>query len=888
MHNLWRRILCLSGRLVLSLRYKVTFIGLDRIKRSDRARLIIPNHPSLLEPAVIFTHLWPILHPRPLLYSGNFQHPALKWLLKSFEIIEMPFTREHSAEAREKAEKAVRQAIEGLREGKSHIMWPSGRIYRHPYERLGGTSALSEILNAVSDMEIVAVRTSGMWGSMWSYAFLGTNPDILMCIKRGIQALLSSLVFFMPRRSLTVTVEIIDREKMPGFEKEEVNRFFERWYNADAPEEAVYVPYHRILGPRAYSFPDLIDENVADFSRVKASTKRAIQEIIQEHLRRPLLPEHCRADTELEDLGLDSLERMEIGAIVEGRFGFRMDRVPLTFGQLAALADGMLQAEKTTVTPPPSSWFRKNSSGGPLELPDNTIHRAFVKYALRFRDTTAAADDASGVITYERLLVTVLILSRRIRTIPSQHIGILLPSSTACTAAFLAVHMAERTPVMLNWTTGPGSLAHAAKLLELTHIITSRRFIDRTGVKVEKTGYLFLEDMKAGISKAEMISTLLSVRFNSNGILKNIPEVSDDKTAAVLFTSGSEKAPKAVPLSHRNIISNVRSGMQYLEALKDDSLLSILPPFHSFGLTAAMLLPILGGMRMVHHPDPTDACGLVAKIAAYRPTMLFCTPTFLQYILDRASGSDIQSLRTVVTGAEKCPQSVFDRLRAMAPAAVLYEGYGITECSPIVSMNCPSGIREGSIGRAVPDVEVRVVDCETMKQLPIETMGMLIVSGPGVFSGYLAPDGPSPFIEYEGKRWYVTGDLAKLDKEGYITFCGRLRRFLKAGGEMISLPALEEPFSERFPATKDGPKVAVEGLEYEGKRKILLFSTEEITLGEANSILAERGMKGIMRIDRVMRLERIPVLGTGKTDYKVLKKLIEDLHGSDGENGPED
>ncbi|MHC9539550.1 MAG: AMP-binding protein [Vulcanimicrobiota bacterium] len=882
MKDLWRRILCLAGRLILSLRYNVTFKGLDTIKHSDRARLIIPNHPSLLEPAVVFTHLWPILHPRPMLYSGNFRHPMLRWLLESFEIVEVPFTREHSAEAREKAEKAVHQAIDGLREGKNHLMWPSGRIYRQPYERLGGTSALAEILNAAPDVEIIAVRTSGMWGSMWSYAFLGTNPNIPMCIKRGIQALISSLIFFMPRRSLTVTVEVIDRSSLPGLEKEEVNRFFESWYNLDGPEEAVYIPYHRIFGPRRYSFPALIDETVIDFDKVKAETKRAIAEILQEHLRRPLLPEHCRAETELEDLGLDSIERMEIGAIVEGRFGFRMDRVPLTFGQLAALADGMLQAENPKITNAPSLWFRENKDSGPLELPENTIHHAFIHYALRFRDSTAAADDTSGALTYERLLVTVLILACRIRLIPSEHIGILLPSSAACTAAFLAVHCAGRIPVMLNWTTGPGNLAHAAKLLELSHVVTSRRFIDRTGIKVENTSYLFLEDMKAGISKAEMVSTLLSVRFNSKGILKSIPEVSDNKTAVVLFTSGSEKSPKAVPLSHRNIISNVRSGMQYLEARKDDSLLSILPPFHSFGLTAAMLLPLLGGMRMVHHPDPTDASGLVAKIAAYRPTMLFCTPTFLHYILDRASVHDLQSLRTVVTGAEKCPQSVFDGLRAKAPGAVLYEGYGITECSPIVSMNSPSGIREGTIGRAVPDVEVRVVDYETMRQLPDGTMGMLIVSGPSVFSGYISPDGPPPFVEYEGKRWYVTGDLVRLDKEGYITFCGRLRRFLKAGGEMISLPALEEPVAAKFPPTKEGPQVAVEGLESEGKRKIMLFTTEEITLGEANSLLAECGMRGIMRIDEVMRLERIPVLGTGKTDYKVLRKLIEDSQSRDG------
>ncbi len=878
MRNLWRSILCLLGRFILSLRYKVTVKGLERIMNSDRARLIIPNHPSLLEPAVVFTHLWELFHPQPMLYSGNFQHPLLRWLLKAFEVIEVPFTREHSNDAREKAEMAVHQVIGGLREGKNQLMWPSGRIYRQPYERLGGTSALAEILEASPDIEIIAVRTRGMWGSMWSFAYLGTNPNIPMCLKRGIQALLSNLIFFMPRRIVNITIEVIDRSTLPGLDKEEVNRLFESWYNAPGSEEATYVPYHCVFGPRTYDFPALINETSVDFDKVKAETKKAIREIIQERVKRPLQPEQCRAETQLEDLGLDSLERMEIGAIVEGRFGFRIDRVPLTFGQLAALADGLLNGEKPEITPAPPLWFKKGSKGGPLELSGDTIHNAFINIALRFRYEIASADDTSGVLTYERLLVSVLIMARRIRLLPGEHIGILLPASTACTVVFLAAHFAGKTPVMLNWTTGPGNIAHAAKLLKLSNVITSRRFIDRTGIKVEGTSYIFLEHMKAAISKAEMITTLLGVHINTRGMMKDIPEISDDKTAVVLFTSGSEKAPKAVPLSHRNIISNIRSGIQNLAATTDDRLLSILPPFHSFGLTAAMLLPLLGGMRMVHHPDPTDATALVAKIEAYRPTMLFCTPTFLHHILDRASAKDLGSLRTVVTGAEKCPQSVFDRLRIMAPGAVLYEGYGITECSPIVSMNCPSGVKEGTIGRAVPGVEVRVVDHETMQPLPEETMGMLLVNGPNVFSGYLAPDGPPPFIEHEMKRWYVTGDLAKIDQEGYITFCGRLKRFLKAGGEMISLPALEEPIAAKFPATKDGPRVAVEGIDFEGGRKIMLFTTEEITAGEANSLLAERGMRGIMRIDEVKKLDSIPVLGTGKTDYKVLRKLIEASH----------
>ncbi len=225
----------------------------------------------------------------------------------------------------------------------------------------------------------------------------------------------------------------------------------------------------------------------------------------------------------------------------------------------------------------------------------------------------------------------------------------------------------------------------------------------------------------------------------------------------------------------------------------------------------------------------------------------------------------------VIVGAEKCPQSVFDRFAQAAPAAKVLEGYGITECSPVVAVNPPEDNRPGTVGKAMPSVETCVIDLETNQTLPAGKMGMLLVSGPTIFSGYLGYDGESPFRERDGKRWYVTGDLTEIDADGYIHFSGRLKRFLKAGGEMVSLPALEEPFVHLFPPTKDGPRVAVEGVEIDGGgRRIVLFSTEEVSLRDANDLLQREGFQGVLRLDEVRRVEKLPVLGTGKTDYKTL------------------
>jgi acyl-CoA synthetase (AMP-forming)/AMP-acid ligase II len=209
----------------------------------------------------------------------------------------------------------------------------------------------------------------------------------------------------------------------------------------------------------------------------------------------------------------------------------------------------------------------------------------------------------------------------------------------------------------------------------------------------------------------------------------------------------------------------------------------------------------------------------------------------------------------------------------VAPGAHLLEGYGVTECSPVVAVNRPEAHSPGSVGQPLPGVEVRVEDLETGEKLPPGKMGMLLVSGPCVFPGYLGEEA-SPFVEREGKRWYVTGDLVEIDAEGFIHFRGRLKRFLKAGGEMISLPALEEVFTRLHPPTKDGPLVAVEGVETESGRHIMLFTTEPITLKEANALLQKEGFHGVMRLDEVRRLDKIPVLGTGKIDYKRLREMI--------------
>jgi long-chain-fatty-acid--[acyl-carrier-protein] ligase len=860
---------CVSVR---SLRYRVRVHGREKLRGLSGPTLILPNHPAYLDPPIVLSVLWPSLRPRPMLYEGHFRHFLLRPLVPLLDALPVPDLDQPSDEARARIHQAINDVIEGLRQGTNFLLWPAGQVQRENVERLGPARAASEILQAVPEANLVLVRTRGLWGSRFSYAFTGKQPDLLGELRKGFRILLSNLLVFTPRRRLDIKVEVVDRRKLPDLRRETLNPWLDAWYNAPGPETPTFVPYHFLFGRRTYEFPQPASPAVVDATRITAQTKEAVRQIVEDNLHRPLEESLHKPETRLAEIGLSSLEVVDVTRAVERRFGFTADVTPTTLGELWLLAQGF--AESGPVQPAPVEWSHRPSDEGPLTLSGETFLDAFVTRALANRKDVAGADDLAGVATYETLLIGTLTLARRLARLPGTNVGLMLPASVACDVAFFALHLAGKLPIMLNWTTGPANLAHAAKVMGLTHVLTSRAFIDRLGVKTEGWEYLYLEDLRKSVGRFELLRTLLTVRFLPGLVCRRLPKVAPQQFAVVLFTSGTERAPKAVPLTHENILSDLRGGVTSFGVTRRDSLLDFLPPFHSFGLSVGILFPLLTGLRVVHHPDPTDAARLARKIAAYQPTILLTTPTFLGFILDRAQQGRLSSLRLIVLGAEKCHESLRQRCAELIPNATIIEGYGITECSPVVSVNRPDANRPGTVGQPLPGVEVCVVNLAIGEKLPPRQTGLLLVSGPMVFPGYLAYDGPSPFQERDGKRWYVTGDLAEVDADGYIRLAGRLKRFLKVGGEMISLGALEEPFTHLYPPTQEGPRVAVEGIETANGPRIVLFSTEPISLRDANALLHKEGLQGILHLDDVQQVAGIPVLGTGKTDYKVLRDML--------------
>ncbi|MEI9997683.1 MAG: AMP-binding protein [Verrucomicrobiota bacterium] len=864
------------GRPLTRLRYQVEVEGLDKLRAVRGAAIVLPNHPGHVDPVLVMTYLGGEVDLRPLVVSGMYRPFYLNPLMRFINALEVPDLVAHSQSAREAVEPLIRTVVAGLDRGEKFLIYPSGRIERNGLEQIGSTRAAPDILAQRPDTTVVLVRTVGVWGSMTTFAPTAHEPSLPKRFVQALGILAANLVFFAPRRKVKITVEVFDKSTLPGLAREKLNPFFEAWYNHGLSTHPIFIPYHFLFGPRTFEYPPPPRGLEVPLDKVTPQTRDGVRQILEEKLKRPLSDAEQRPAVLLESLGLDSLDRMDVAQTIEQRFGFRSELIATNLGELWGLAQGLIEAGAAEPFKVAPAWNAPRADATiSYSVDGDNILDAFAREAVAHPKEAIAVDDLSGVVTYGRMLTGVLFMAKRFTALPGRAVGLLLPASVAADTAFMALLAGGKLPVLLNWTTGPVNLDHAAKVMGLKRVITSRKFIDRVGVKIDGVEFLYLEDLRKSIGKLEALWVASALWLASRAALSALPKIKPDQTALVLFTSGSEKAPKAVPLTHRNVLSVVKGGASALGFKRGDIILGFLPPFHSFGMAGNIVLPLAGGVRVVHHADPTDAAGLVRKIEACKPTLLLTTPTFLGYIFNAAKPAQLASLRIVIVGAEKCPDALFARAQEMIPNAILSEGYGITECSPVVSVSRPDDVRRGTIGRPLDGVEVCVVDPDTMQLLPTGQRGLLLVHGATVFPGYLHYDGPSPFHEIDGKRWYITGDLASVDADGFIHFAGRLKRFLKAGGEMISLPALEEPLTAKFPPGDKGPQVAVEGVETPEDRRIVLFTTADITLAEANALLTQSGFRGIMRLDEVRKLDVIPVLGTGKTDYKVLRAQIQ-------------
>ncbi|HEY3788290.1 MAG TPA: 1-acyl-sn-glycerol-3-phosphate acyltransferase, partial [Urbifossiella sp.] len=479
MLGLIRWIVATIMRLVLSLRYRVKLHGLPEVLQHGGPYLILPNHPAYADPPNLLSRLWPYFETRPLFLETNFQNPVLApfaWLMRG---IRVPDTDKASAEARQRAEAAANSVIDALKAGENVIVWPSGRLSRDGREHLGGARTVADVLAAFPKVTVVLVRTRGLWGSMTSYAVTTEkHMPVTRIVLKGWLLWMANLFFFAPRRDVCVKLEAFDAKDRPEPTRESINRWLEDWFNSDLPanesEKPTYVPHHFLFGPRTMEFPQRPPEAELDVSKVKPATKQAVAHYIEEKIKRPLDPQENTAETTFAQLGMDSLDAMEVSLQVEQRFGFTGESVPTKIGQLWALAEGL--GEKAPPKPPPPGWFEPPSDQSPLHVDGDTIPAAILNRAFKQRRDLIVADDLAGGVTYEKMIVGAWAMSGQFRDIAAPNIGLMLPASVAGDVALLGVLLAGKLPVLLNWTTGPANLAHAAKIMNLTHVISSKAF----------------------------------------------------------------------------------------------------------------------------------------------------------------------------------------------------------------------------------------------------------------------------------------------------------------------------------------------------------------------------------------------------------------------------
>ncbi len=528
---------------------------------------------------------------------------------------------------------------------------------------------------------------------------------------------------------------------------------------------------------------------------------------------------------------------------------------------------------------PPARWFRRPADPLlPEGLAEMTIPQAFLHQAARCAAAAVLADPAAGVKTYRDVAAAATVLRPALAALAGERVGVMMPASVAADVTVLAAQLAGKVPVLVNWTLGAGNVDRCLDAAGVRCVLTARAVRDRLAAQDVQLGsagerLVFLEDLVAAAGRRAKLRAAGEARLSWRSLRRSCASVRP--VAAVLFTSGSESAPKAVPLTHRNILTNVADVWGRLLLGRGDALLGMLPPFHAFGLTASVVLPLVAAVPVVHYPVPTDAAALAGVIQAYRPTLLAGTPTFLDGIVRAAAGDQLASLRLVVSGAEACPPRVREALADRCGEAVVLEGYGVTECGPIIAVGDRRDPRPGSIGRALPSLEHAVVDPQTHRPVPAGRQGLLLVRGPSVFAGYLNPDAPSPFVVHAGQRWYGTGDLVRRDVEGVLTFVGRLKRFVKLGGEMISLPAIEAALAERFAGADDeGPALAVVATGSDERPEIVLVTTRGVDRASANRAIRAAGLSGLHNVRRVVRVEALPLLGTGKTDHRALTERL--------------
>ena len=507
-----------------------------------------------------------------------------------------------------------------------------------------------------------------------------------------------------------------------------------------------------------------------------------------------------------------------------------------------------------------------------MQFGPQTIIEAVSETAARF-PKRVAMEDVSAEVNYRRLLMGADLMAQQLGSLlPEEQtrVGVLLPNVNATPVVLMSLWALGKEPAIFNFSTGPVIMLACAQLAEVEYIITSRAFLVRAKLDISTLTaaglqFIYLEDVRAKISGAAKFKTLLKQTF-APGLPPG--RIGSNSTAAILFTSGSEGVPKGVELTHRNILANIRQMLAVADLTDRDKIFNAMPIFHSFGLTVGTLLPLVRGMSVFIYPSPLHYRIVPTLFYDRDCTIMLGTNTFLNGYARKAHTYDFRSLRYMFAAAEKLQEATASAWAQRFGVRAL-EGYGATECAPCVSVCTPLQPKHGSAGRFMPGMEYRLEKVEG-----VNDAGRLFVRGPNVMKGYLNADANEKFLALGG--WYDTGDIVRVDEEGFVFIQGRLKRFAKISGEMVSLTAVEDALAGAFPHYGLRCQIAViaRPCDDKGEKLIAVANEPRLTLEEIRAAIKAKGLPNLATPREVKFIQEIPKLGTGKTNHRELEKLV--------------
>ncbi|MBS0584748.1 MAG: AMP-binding protein [Verrucomicrobia bacterium] len=888
-------------RLMLRFRYRIEVRGKEVLKDpklAGKGVLVFPNHTAEIEPFMVMLSVGAAFDLRPIVLEKFYFYPLASFFMKLVRAKAVPeFEMAVNQYKLKNADKLFQEIVDDLKKGDHILMYPSSGLKNTPNELVGGRSLAYQTIQNAPDTEIVLVRVTGLWGSLFSKAYTQETPDFWKVFLRGVWIVLKNGLFFTPRRKVVIEFSLADENFPKHGSKIEFNKALEKFYNQYPTvdggrlekEPLQQVPYFFW----SKSVPEALIRRkrnplYQEFS-VPKSVRQDILFQLSELSGRPVNEISEEADL-IYDLGLDSLNIVSLYVYLDTNYRLEQGLEP---GDLATVQDLFAAAmhmkkgerkEELHKKEAKSSWPDGSKKRPPPQYGDGqSIPEAFLNTANMFKNLSACTDPRTGLMDYKSLKRAIVILAQKIQKMEGKYIAVMLPSTIGVYIIILAIQLAGKVPVPLNWTIGSFFMNHAIRLLGISTVISSEKFLqklDHVDLGDAYDKLVLIEDLRKTLTLKDKIRGALLAKRSTKAILNAFhPQgFKEDDIAIILFTSGTTALPKAVPLTHKNIMANQKSAFENFEMHQSDVILVVLPPFHVFGLHVG-LLGLLLGVRAVYSPDPLDGGEIAREILKWQITINAMAPTFFSNLFRSASLSQLKSLRVCVSGAEKAPQSLVNFINKLGDVHFL-EGYGLTETSPVIAMNQPHEKGRG-VGKILSCVELIVIDPTGGTKLSVHQIGEICVRGPCTFAGYYKQDNKDVFVEVEGKKYYRTGDLGYFDEDNYLFLQGRLKLSFKRGGEMINVVAVETALF--IEAKKKGwvkedvnrsPFACVPKEVPNQSTKLVLFSEIDIPLDRVNAALLDVGFSRLYKVNEVIVMPEIPYLKSGKVAYSKLFEAV--------------